>query len=145
MRGGAILVVEADHAHAELAVLALVETSAEGIHVVRDGTEALAYLLGDRPLPAVVFLAIKLPEVDGFDLLGQIRAADRTRRLPVVMLTSSDAPDDIARAYALGANSYVCKPAELEAYRETVGRVGRYWLDLNERTVQQAGTGERPV
>lgn len=130
MRGGTILLVEDSVDDAELAVLALADLS---VHVVRDGVDALGYLRGDQPVPAVVFLDIKLPRIDGFEVLAVIRRAERTRAVPVVMLSSSDAAEDVARAYALGANSYVRKPIAFGEYRDTVGRLGRYWLETNER------------
>jgi two-component system response regulator len=129
MKGGTILLVEDSGDDAELAVLALADLS---VDVVRDGVEAIGYLR-DRPVPAVVFLDIKLPRVDGFEVLAELRRAERTRWVPVVMLSSSDAGEDIDRAYALGANSYVRKPIVFDEYRDTVGRMGRYWLEINER------------
>lgn len=130
--GRTILLVEDNPDDAELALMALADTAADHVHRVADGAEALDYLLGDgRRLPVVVFLDLMLPKVDGFEVLERLRAAARTRTLPVVLFTSSDTLEDIARAYALGANSYVRKPIEFGEYRATVARLGAYWLDTN--------------
>lgn len=101
--------------------------------VANDGVEAIELLVGARsgPLPALVLLDIKLPKVGGFDVLRRIRAEARTRLLPVVMLTSSDEERDRQTSYELGANSYVQKPVEFDAFAEAVRRVGAYWLELN--------------
>ena len=108
--------------------------------VARDGVEALEYLLGtgtqadsdSRPLPSVVLLDLKLPRIDGLELLGRLRNDARTRRLPVVILTSSREDQDIVKSYNLGINSYICKPVDFEKFIEAVGQVGLYWLLLNE-------------
>jgi two-component system response regulator len=130
-----ILLVEDSQDDEELAVLALRETGLEvTIDVARDGEEAIRYLFDrdDGALPACVFLDVKLPKLDGFEVLRRIRESPRTRFLPVVVLTSSDVPEDIARAYELGANSYVRKPVEFSEFSDTVQQVGRYWLRLNQ-------------
>lgn len=131
MTGRTILIVEDNRDDAELAELTLGELGPEWIHLVHDGAEALAYLLGSGPLPAVVLLDAKLPKVDGFEVLDRLRSSVRAGTVPVVMFTSSDTAEDIARAAALGANSYVCEPIEYGAYRTTVTKLGRYWLDMN--------------
>ena len=108
--------------------------------VARDGVEALEFLLGtgsqagseSRPLPSVVLLDLKLPRIDGLELLGRLRNDARTRRLPVVILTSSREDQDIVKSYNLGINSYICKPVDFEKFIEAVGQVGLYWLLLNE-------------
>ena len=133
-----ILLVEDSEDDEELAILSLRQAGVTGIiDVARDGQEALEYLFGTSPspdarLPRVVLLDIRLPKIDGLDVLQRIRADQRTRLLPVVVLSSSDAPEDIARAYELGANSYVRKPVEFSAYAETVRQLGRYWSQVNE-------------
>lgn len=106
------------------------------IHVARDGVEALELLFDGRGetrrvLPRVVLLDLKLPRVSGLEVLSRIRSDERTRRLPVVVLTSSREEPDVRKAYELGANSYVVKPVEFERFVETVGNVGLYWLALN--------------
>jgi two-component system response regulator len=103
--------------------------------VARDGAEALDLLLGagrDAALPQLVLLDLKLPKVDGLEVLRRIRADDRTRRLPVVVLTSSKEDADVVASYDLGANSYVRKPVNFDQFIEAVRQLGLYWLVLNE-------------
>jgi two-component system response regulator len=106
--------------------------------VVRDGAEALDYLLGSGdpgqrlcPLPRVVLLDLKLPKVDGLEVLRRLRAAERTRTLPVVVFTSSDEDRDQRESYRLLANSYVRKPVQFEEFSEAVQQVGLYWTRRN--------------
>jgi two-component system response regulator len=108
--------------------------------VVRDGVEALDFLFATGPyqgrptdeLPQVVILDLKLPRVDGLEVLRRVRADDRTRLLPVVVLTSSKEEEDVARSYALGANSYVRKPVDFTQFTEAIRTLGLFWLLLNE-------------
>jgi CheY-like chemotaxis protein len=109
------------------------------IDVVRDGAEALAYLFQadefhgmPAPLPEVIFLDLKLPKLDGLKVLEAIRNHPTTTRIPVVILTSSDEEVDIAASYAMGANSYVRKPVEFEDFMDVVGKLGVYWLSINQ-------------
>jgi two-component system response regulator len=110
------------------------------IIAVRDGVEALEYLFGAgqyawrdvRDFPTVVLLDLKLPKVDGLEVLRRIRADDRTKHIPVVVLTSSDDPRDVVESYRLGVNSYVCKPVNFKQFQEAVRQVQFYWLRLNE-------------
>ncbi len=109
------------------------------IVIARDGAEALDCLFGtgtyegrDAVQPSVVVLDIKLPKIDGLEVLQRIRADERTKRLPVVILTSSDEQRDIVRGYDLGVNSYVRKPVEFGEFSEAVTQLGLYWLLLNE-------------
>ena len=107
------------------------------IVVARDGAEAIERLMeagveGSPTRPLIVLLDLKLPKVDGFGVLKRIRETERLRNLPVVVLTSSDTDDDVNRSYALGVNSYVCKPVAFETYKSTIGALGQYWLTLNE-------------
>ena len=107
--------------------------------VVRDGAEALDYLFGrgqyaDRELPALVLLDLKLPKVDGLEVLEQLRLDRRTKLLPVVVLTSSLEARDVAEAYRRGANSYIRKPVDFDRFLDVVGQVGNYWLKLNEQS-----------
>lgn len=105
---------------------------ANEIIVARNGEEALSMVLNAHPLPSVVLLDLKLPKVDGLDVLRQIRANARTHLLPVVVLTSSSEERDIIDSYNLGANSYVRKPVEIEKFTEAVRQLGLYWAVINE-------------
>lgn len=128
-----ILIVEDDPADVELTLRALAKNNlANHVHTVRDGAEALEYVFSGNPLPKVVLLDVKLPKINGLDVLRQLKADPRTHRLPVVMLTSSREGPDIAEAYRLGANSYIVKPVEFEAFVKAVSDLGLYWLLLNE-------------
>jgi len=106
----------------------------------RDGVEALDYLFGTgsyqgrdvNDLPAVVMLDLKLPKIDGLEVLRRIRENERTRLLPVVVLTTSREEQDIMRSYSLGANSYVRKPVSFDDFSRAVGQLGLYWLLINE-------------
>lgn len=108
--------------------------------VVRDGAEALDYLHGtgtytgrdSSDVPQVILLDLKLPKVDGLEVLRQLRADERTRLLPVVILTSSDEERDIVESYSLGGNSYVRKPVDFDQFGEAVRHLGLYWLLLNQ-------------
>jgi two-component system, response regulator len=109
--------------------------------VARDGAEALDYLfsrgahLGRKPAenPEVVLLDLKLPKIDGLEVLRQLRSDERTKLLPVVVLTSSIEEQDVIRGYALGANSYVRKPVDFDQFVDAVKQLGLYWLVLNQR------------
>jgi two-component system, response regulator len=109
---------------------------ANEIAVARDGVEALDYLQGAgsdaRPLPALVLLDLKLPRIDGLEVLRRIRAHERTRLLPVVILTSSREDEDLVSSYSLGANAYVRKPVNFAEFVEAAKTLGLFWLVLNE-------------
>jgi two-component system, response regulator len=108
--------------------------------IARDGVEALDYLFGQGAYagrnanepPSVVLLDIKLPKVDGLEVLRRLRADERTKLTPVVILTSSKEEQDMIRGYSLGANSYVRKPVDFTQFMEAVKQLGMYWLVLNE-------------
>ena len=111
------------------------------LQVVRDGVEALDYLFGTgtyagrdlRAAPTVILLDLKLPRIDGLEVLRRLRADERTRAQPVVILTSSKEEEDLAQGYGLGANSYIRKPVDFTQFTEAVRQVGLYWLVLNEQ------------
>jgi two-component system response regulator len=105
---------------------------ANPVVVARNGEEALQQVFGPSPLPCVVLLDLKLPKVDGLEVLRQIRGSDRTRLLPVVVLTSSSEDRDIIESYSLGANSYVRKPVNIDEFTEAVRQLGLYWALINE-------------
>src|SRR5436305_462581 len=114
--------------------------------VARDGVEALDYLFGTGTydgrdmtlMPQVVLLDLKLPKVNGLEVLRRLRANDRTRRLPVVVFTSSSEEEDMLSSYSLGANSYVRKPVDFEQFLEASKQLGLYWLVLNELPPDQS-------
>ncbi|HEY5934491.1 MAG TPA: response regulator [Kofleriaceae bacterium] len=136
-----ILLVEDNPSDEKLTLRAFKKSGiANEVVVVRDGAEALDYLFetgthADRApadLPSVVLLDLKIPLIDGLEVLRRIRADDRTRLLPVVILTSSAEEEDIARGYALGANAYVRKPVDFSEFMEAARTLGLFWLLLNE-------------
>jgi len=112
---------------------------ANRIDVARDGAEALAYLVGPsaRPMPTLVILDLKLPKVDGLEVLRRLRAEERTRTLPVVVLTSSREEQDLVESYRLGANSYVRKPVDFMQFADATQTLGLYWLVVNEPPPQK--------
>ena len=130
-----ILLVEDSPADVELAVRALKKHNlANQLHVARDGAEAIDFLFGPNaaPTPKIVLLDLKLPKVDGLEVLRRIRADARTALVPVVILTSSKEEHDLAEGYKLGANSYIRKPVDFKQFVEVVKNLGMYWLVLNE-------------
>jgi len=133
MRRKYILLVE-DNADDEVLTLRALQKHNLGNEVVvaRDGAEALDYLGTAETLPELVLLDLKLPRVDGLEVLKRLRAAERTRLLPIVILTSSREESDVVTGYRLGANSYVRKPVDFEHFLEAVRQLGLYWLVLNE-------------
>jgi CheY-like chemotaxis protein len=129
-----ILLVEDDPDHELLTIRALKRSNvANTIRVARDGAEAIDLLLGDEAVrPQVVLLDLKLPKVDGLEVLRRIRESEPTRMLPVVVLTSSDEERDVVRSYQLGVNSYIRKPVNFNDFAEATRQLGMYWLVLNE-------------
>ena len=135
-----ILLVEDNPADAELTIDALRETHlVNRVEWVKDGAQALEFLFGrgvdsaaeNRRLK-LILLDLRLPRADGLEVLRAVRADERTRRLPVVVLTSSHEEIDLVRAYDLGANSYLVKPVESEAFIKSVAELGLYWMLLNK-------------
>ena len=133
LRGVEILLVEDNANDAELTLRALKQRNlANQVHLCRDGAEAMDFFSDNAsPVPKVVLLDLKLPKVDGLEVLKRLKHNARTRTIPVVVLTSSREEPDIERAYALGANSYIVKPVDFEAFARAVADVGLYWLLLN--------------
>jgi CheY-like chemotaxis protein len=144
-----ILLVEDDPNDRDLALHALRrENLANKIFVARDGEEALDFLFCrgafaqrsiDHP-PKIVLLDLKLPKVDGIEVLRQIKSDPRTRTIPVVILTSSKEERDLVMGYNLGANSYIQKPVDFEQFRNTVKQVGLYWLLTNQPPPSSGGS-----
>ncbi len=133
-RRRSILLVEDDPDHELLTVRALKKANvANALHVARDGEEAIAMLMGPDPIrPQVVLLDLKLPKVDGLEVLRRIRGTEATRMTPVVVLTSSDEEHDVVRSYQTGVNSYIRKPVDFAEFAEATRQLGNYWLVLNE-------------
>ena len=146
-----ILFVEDNPADVELTLRALKNAHiANRIQVVQDGEQALDFLFrrGDHEgrrgdaLPRLVLLDLKLPKVDGLEVLRQVREDPRTRTLPVVILTSSKEERDLVSGYELGANSYIQKPVDFTQFQETVQQLGLYWLVINEPPPVPVGVQE---
>ena len=140
----AILLAEDSPADAEMAIDALREAHlANPIVHVMDGIEALDYLLmrgkfADRPegMPAVLLLDIKMPRMDGLEVLRELRSHEHLKRLPVVVLTSSREESDLAHSWDLGVNAYVVKPVDSEQFFHAVKTLGRFWAVLNETPIE---------
>ena len=141
MNDKAILLVEDNANDEELTLRALKKNNIQNdVVIARDGVEALDYLFGTgayagrdvTDLPSVTLLDLKLPKVDGLEVLKRIRADERTKVLPVVILTSSKEEQDLLNGYKLGANSYIRKPVDFSQFIDAVRQLGLYWLLLNE-------------
>ncbi|KAF0243833.1 MAG: response regulator [Planctomycetota bacterium] len=130
-----ILLVEDNPDDADLTIRTLRKHHlSNALRHVRDGEEALRFLLGPEaasPLPRLVILDLKLPKVDGFEVLRALRADPRTKTVPVVVMTSSREDKDLEKCYELGTNSYVVKPIEFGDFAEAVARLGLYWILTN--------------
>jgi two-component system response regulator len=135
-----ILLVEDNPDDVELTLRALrAHNLANRVKVVGDGVEALEYLRPDDPenppadgYPKLVLLDLKLPRVGGIEVLRRLKASERTRLIPVVVMTSSREESDLVASYKLGVNSYIVKPVDFEQFMHAVGELGLYWLLLNE-------------
>ena len=139
-----VLLVEDNPTDAELTLRAFKKHNLSNtVHWVKDGQEALDYLFCTGPystrngkdIPKVVLLDLKLPKVDGIEVLRAIRTHDQTKCMPVVVLTSSKEERDIVSAYDLGANSFITKPVEFDEFMEQVAQLGMYWVFLNHPPV----------
>ena len=136
-----ILIVEDNPDDLELALHALKKHNlANNIHVARDGLEVFDHIFGKgtsaqqqlHHRPRVILLDLKLPKVDGLEVLRRLKSDERTRSIPVVVLTSSREERDIIESYALGVNSYIVKPVDFEKFTDAVRTLGMYWLLLNQ-------------
>jgi len=137
-----ILLVEDNPHDVEMTLRALKRNNITNeVHVVKDGAEALDYLFADEiyanrdinQSPKLVLLDLKLPKVDGLEVLRQIKSDERTKTIPVVVLTSSREEQDMIESYKLGVNSYIVKPVDFDKFLDAVGKLGLYWLLLNEQ------------
>jgi CheY-like chemotaxis protein len=135
-----ILLVEDNAADAEMTLRALRRNNlANKVHWVKDGEQALEFMFrtgayADREagaVPKLVMLDIKMPKVDGIEVLRRIKANEATRTVPVVVMTSSNEERDVVESYRLGVNSYIVKPVQFESFLETVAKIGLYWLITN--------------
>ena len=136
-----LLLIEDQPSDADLALRALDELGMGGqVHLVEDGAEALDFVFGrdayaDRSVadaPALILLDLKLPKVGGLEVLRCLKSDERTRSIPVIVLSSSKEDRDVERCYEMGVNSYVVKPVDFDRFTETVQRIGTYWLQTNE-------------
>ena len=136
-----ILLVEDNPNDVELTLRALKKNNLTNkVHVVKDGAEALEYVFANGAYihrriedhPKVILLDLKLPKVDGLEVLRKIKSDERTRTIPVVVLTSSKEERDLVESYKLGANSYIAKPVDFESFVKAVSELGLYWLLLNQ-------------
>ena len=140
MNNKTILLVEDNPDDEALTLRALQKNNIlNAVMIVRDGAEALDYLFcqgsyatREAGLPAVILLDLKLPKIDGLEVLKRLRNDERTRLLPVVILTSSKEEQDVLNGYSLGANSYIRKPVDFTQFMEAIRQVGLYWLMMNE-------------
>jgi CheY-like chemotaxis protein len=136
-----ILLVEDNPNDVELTLRALKKNNLTNkVHVVKDGAEALEYIFANGAYaqrkiedhPRVILLDLKLPKIDGLEVLRRIKSDDRTKVIPVVVLTSSKEERDLVESYRLGANSYITKPVDFESFVKAVSELGLYWLLLNQ-------------
>ncbi len=139
-----VLIVEDDPHDLEMTLRAFKKARlANRVEVARDGVEALNVLFGDgtrapEAVPRLVLLDLKLPKVDGLEVLRRLKSDPRTRHVPVVMLTSSKEQNDIVESYELGVNSYIVKPVSFDGFLDAVSQLGLYWLLLNQTPAREA-------
>jgi len=133
-----VLLVEDNPDDAALALRALRKNHlANKIHVAKDGVEALDYIFGNgattsQCVPKVIFLDLHLPRVDGLEVLRKLKGDERTKGIPIVVLTSSHEDQDVSECYRLGVNSYIVKPVEFNNFIQSVSQLGLYWMLLNK-------------
>ncbi len=148
MKEKVILLVEDHPDDEELTMRALAKNNIlNQVVVARDGVQALEYLLGTGAhagrdttvMPQLILLDLKLPKIDGLEVLRRLRADERTRFLPIVILTSSKEEQDLIKSYKLGANSYIRKPVDFIEFTKAVQQLGLYWLILNEQVPDRRG------
>ncbi len=139
-----IVIVEDNPNDAELMVRSLKKNRlANSLIVLEDGEQALDFIFcrgqysgrDSSGFPRVIFLDLKLPKVDGLEVLKQVKSNEQTRKIPVVIITSSQEDPDIAAAYNLGANSYIVKPVDFDNFVKTMTQLGLYWLAINEQSI----------
>ena len=135
-----IVLIEDDDNDAELAIIAL-KKAIKNVEVMRlkDGEEALEFFANNDNLaqkPKLILLDLKMPKIDGLEVLKEIRSHEWVKNLPIVMLTSSREHKDIIESYNLGINSYVVKPVSFKEFADTISSIGRYWLSVNEESKQ---------
>ena len=127
-----ILLAEDNPADAEMTLRALRRNNlANRVHWVKDGEEALEFMASAVPRPKLILLDIKMPKVDGIEVLRRLKADAELRMVPVVVMTSSNEERDVVESYRLGVNSYIVKPVQFEAFLETVAKIGLYWVLTN--------------
>ena len=143
-RENMVLLIEDSSSDAEMTINALTDSNlANKVLHLRDGAAALDYLFAEgsyagrniADVPKVILLDLKMPKVNGIEVLQRIRADERLKNIPVVMLTSSKEDPDIKRCYELGVNSYVVKPVEFEEFRVAISNLGLYWMIINQPPV----------
>lgn len=148
MNSDVILLVEDNPDDEALTLRALKKNNIlNEVVVAHDGVEALDYMFGTgifagrniKDMPVVILLDLKLPKIDGLEVLRRIRSDERTRLQPIVVLTSSNEEQDIVRSYSLGVNSYVRKPVDFEQFLKAVGMLGMYWLLVNVPPLKSKG------
>ncbi len=135
-----VLLVEDNRDDAELTMRALKRNNLSNALVhLKDGAEALEFIFGKEPgegkpdrKPKVILLDLKMPKVNGMEVLERVKSDPRTKNIPVVILTSSGEDPDIQKCYALGANSYIVKPVDFDSFAKAVSDIGMYWLLLNQ-------------
>lgn len=130
-----ILIVENNPNDEKLAIMAFKQTQPlVELHVLRNGVEAIEYLLGERfkPQPHLILLDLKMPRINGLEVLRQIRHDQRTQFIPVIIFSSSSEPEDMANAYNLGANSFITKPMDFDEFLYMVEHLKVYWLEVNQ-------------